>query len=119
MSKKKSSKYPIKMRVPLFNCATILFFNDPSEAITHIEKLSGQRFNLDGHDGFEWMYETEDKLYIFLAVFNKSAATLAHEAAHTTFEICNIVKTTVSETRDNETFCYLLQRIMEKFLPHL
>ncbi|EHM1384080.1 hypothetical protein KFS98_003567 [Salmonella enterica] len=119
MGKKKSSKYPIKMRVPLFNCATILFFNDPSEAIAYIKKISGNDFTFNGYDGFEWMYETEDKVYIILATFNKSVATLAHEAAHATFEICNIVQTRVSEDRDNETFCYLLQRIMEKFVPHL
>ncbi|MCW6598673.1 hypothetical protein [Yersinia ruckeri] len=119
MGKKKSSNYPIKMRVPLFNCATILFFNNPTEAIAHVEKISGQKFKLDGHDGFEWKYETKDNVFIFLAVFDKSAATLAHEAAHAAFEICDIVQTKVSEDRDNETFCYLLQRIMEKFLPHL
>ncbi|TPG60120.1 hypothetical protein [Ewingella americana] len=118
MKKTKISKPP-EMRVPLFNCARIVFFTDKEIARKYIKKLSGKVFDFEGYDGFEWMYQTSKRTFIIIAVFNNSAACLAHEAAHATFEICNIVQEPVKVESTNETFCYLIQRIMERFLPYL
>ncbi|QWA09534.1 hypothetical protein GTU79_19530 [Sodalis ligni] len=81
------------------------------------QKLTGEEFDFSGYDGFELERGAKDRRTIMLGVFNGSAATLAHEASHVAFEICSIVGLPTPNDQTNETFCYLVQRIVERFLP--
>ncbi|WP_413724665.1 hypothetical protein [Sodalis sp. RH16] len=112
----KKNKHP-EMRTPLFNCARIVLLRDREQAAKYIKKLTGEEFDFSGYDGFEMERAAKNRRTIMLGVFNDSAATLAHEAGHVAFEICSIVGIPTPNDHTNETFCYLVQRIMEKFLP--
>lgn len=105
------------MRTPLFNCARIVLLRDREQATKYIKKLTGEEFDFSGYDGFELERGAKDRRTIMLGVFNGSAATLAHEASHVAFEICSIVGLPTPNDQTNETFCYLVQRIVERFLP--
>ncbi len=105
------------MRTPLFNCARIVLLRDREQATKYIKKLTGEEFEFSGYDGFELERGAKDRRTIMLGVFNGSPAILAHEASHAAFEICNIIGQPTPNGETNETFCYLVQRIVERFLP--
>ncbi|QIA76157.1 hypothetical protein [Rodentibacter caecimuris] len=48
-----------------------------------------------------------------LGWFDGEFSTLAHEAAHIVFDICYLVGIEVEAGKANETFCYLLDCIMQ------
>lgn len=54
-----------------------------------------------------------------LGVFDGTMSTLAHEAAHITFDICHLAGVEVETGKANETFCYLLDSIMRFAEPYV
>lgn len=100
--------------VPLFQCGLVYLClsredweNAHSEMSSNAQMLDRQGAantfrNLNGgHD-----------IYL-LGVFDGNPSTLAHEAAHIVFDICGSVGVDVVIGEANETFCYLLEAIVE------
>lgn len=54
-----------------------------------------------------------------LGVFDGKTSTLAHEAAHIVFDICHLIGVDVQAGKANETFCYLLDHIMQFAEPYI
>ncbi|MEX3036439.1 hypothetical protein AB4K08_01030 [Serratia fonticola] len=80
----------------------------------------GLEFDLSGFNGFAYTHLIEGKPPLLLiGVFLHEPQILAHEACHTAFEICNHVGVPTPNDSQNETFCYLVQRIMHAFMPHI
>lgn len=54
-----------------------------------------------------------------IGAFDGKPSTLAHEVAHIVFDICHFVGIEVESGKANETFCYLLDTIVEFAYPYL
>ncbi|CNL09521.1 hypothetical protein [Yersinia aldovae] len=118
MAKSKWPKPPT-YQVPLFNCADIVLLRQREEATDYFSRL-GLEFDLAGFNGFAYTYLAEGKPpLLIIGVFLHEPQILAHEACHTAFEICNHVGVPTPNDTQNETFCYLVQRIMYAFMPYI
>lgn len=118
MAKSKRKKPP-SFRVPLFNNAKVVLLRSRKEAAEYLDKL-GLEFDTTGYDGFAYDHRKEGEIPLLLiAVFRHEPHILAHEACHIAFDICNHVGVPTPNNEMNETYCYLVQSIMQKFLPHL
>ena len=118
MAKTKWPKPP-SFSVPLFNCADIVLLREREEADEYLGKL-GLDFDLTGFNGFAYSHHREGKVpLLIIGVFVHEPQVLAHEVCHIAFEICHHVGVPTNNNEMNETFCYLVQRIMYAFLPYL
>jgi hypothetical protein len=62
--------------------------------------------------------ETGENLYV-VGVFDGKVRTLVHECAHVCFYVCSDVGMPIDTSQPNETYCYMLDRMFEFFLPHI
>lgn len=60
----------------------------------------------------------EDEGYL-VGVFDQQIATLVHECAHVCFYVCSDVGVTTRPEDANETYCYMLDRMVNHFLPFI
>ncbi|STL87819.1 Uncharacterised protein [Escherichia coli] len=54
-----------------------------------------------------------------IGVFDQQIATLVHECAHVCFYVCSDVGVTTRPEDANETYCYMLGRMVNHFLPFI
>ncbi|MDE9528072.1 hypothetical protein [Xenorhabdus bovienii] len=109
--KKLLKGYPF-MRVPLFESGYIVFCHSwrQWEALhAHLDVYSGE----EGSNGMSRTVSSESGVLHIIGVFNDKNSTLAHECAHVAFDICHRVGVNVSTGEANETFCYLISRLIE------
>lgn len=62
--------------------------------------------------------KTGDKV-ILVGVFDGELSTLVHECGHVAFWILDHVGVKLADGEGNEAYCYLLQTLVDLFLPHL
>ena len=99
------------MTVPLFECGEVIFcqsWNDWSELHDRINVDGGEH---TGNGASHTVSSVKGTLFI-IGVFNGSWSTLAHECAHIAFDVCKKVGVTVEPGLPNETFCYLISRLV-------
>lgn len=71
------------------------------------------------------LYPTRDNLTdipfngYLIGVFDQQIATLVHECAHVCFYVCSDVGVTTRPEDANETYCYMLDRMVNHFLPFI
>ncbi|MCS3430040.1 hypothetical protein [Klebsiella sp. BIGb0407] len=112
------SKHPT-FSVPLFNCSDVILFLDRDDAVKYLRRM-GRDFDLSGMNGFAYTHHRDGKTPIMMmGVFLHEPQILAHEACHIAFDICQLVGVPTPNDQINETFCYLVQRIVYAFLPYL
>lgn len=110
---------PPRYSVPLFNCADIVLLRDREEATEYLARLD-LSWDLSGFNGFAYSHQRAGKTpLLIIGVFIHEPQVLAHEVCHIAFEICHHVGVPTNNNEMNETFCYLVQRIMYAFLPHI
>ena len=110
---------PPRFSVPLFNCADVVLLRDRKEADAYLLKL-GINFDLSGFNGFAYTHHRDGKVPIMMiGVFLHEPQILAHEACHIAFDICQLVGVPTPNDQINETFCYLVQRIVHAFMPFI
>lgn len=110
-----------RVSVPLFECGEIVYCDSrkqfrrvykdcgvepPMKAYLH--SLGGAAHTLENK-------ATGQRLFL-VGVFDGEMATLAHEAAHVAFYICDAVGVEVRRGEANETFCYLVEYIVAQGL---
>lgn len=120
MAKTKWPKLP-RFFVPLFHSANVYLCRSKEEwtqACDHLKVPSGGIEMLGGVCQQYSNAETNENLYL-IGVFNNDIGTLVHECAHATFYCCSDVGVTVKTDQANETYCYLLDRMVSHFLPHI
>ncbi|ROS20952.1 hypothetical protein [Raoultella terrigena] len=118
MAKKKWPKPP-EYRVPLFNNAKVVLLRSRDEADDYLSRL-GLEFDTTGYDGFAYDHRKGRKIpLLIIAVFLHEPSVLAHEVCHIAFDICNHVGVPTPNDEMNETYCYLVQRILQEFLPYI
>lgn len=104
--------------VPLFKCGRVYLFTDRQVLTRATEALGVESEELNSSIGVSRQIEGPDGEYAFvLGVFEGGVSTLVHELAHVTFNIMARVGVTVDERENNETFCYMLEELVEFFLP--
>lgn len=102
------------MKVPLFESGDVYFCRHTSEWLKMFEHLKLSDSISSDTVGRSTVLVSKNGHCIYLiGVFNGSMATLAHEAAHIAFCICRHVGVEVNQEKSNETFCYLLTRLVE------
>lgn len=108
----RTGKLP-KMKVPLFESGSVIFCS----SIDKWCELHG-RLRVDAGDDFTngasrtLRNKAQGNLYV-IGVFNGKQSTLAHECAHMAFDICRDVGVHVQAGEANETYCYLLSRLVD------
>lgn len=113
------AKRPPTYSVPLFNCADIVLLREREEAKIYLAKL-GLEWDMSGFNGFAYSHQREGKApLLIMGIFLHEPSVLAHEACHIAFEICHHVGVPTNNNEMNETFCYLVQRIVYAFTPYL
>lgn len=120
MAKARWPKLP-RYLVPLFHCANIYLCISKDEWGKAEESIGVQRADLTFSNGRCRHFVndvTGENLYL-IGVFDNSIATLVHECAHATFYCCHDVGVTTNPGDANETYCYLLDRMFNHFLPHI
>lgn len=71
--------------------------------------------NFKGH---EWHLQP-GQLVVTAADLGLQLSTIAHECAHMAFDICSRVGVDVEPGRANETYCYLMSRLVEFCERHI
>lgn len=108
------------MKVPLFDNGSVYLCRNFDEWRA-VHTAAGVAVDEELHlsSGLcRYIYHRNKRRFI-VCVNNGKASTLAHELAHTCFEICSLVGVPCREGEGNETFCYLLGALMGHFLPYL
>ncbi|HHU7963203.1 TPA: hypothetical protein ACUKG2_004772, partial [Escherichia coli] len=82
-----------------------------------------QKLGVDVHDsdanGASHTMSSENGVLHVIGVFNGKLSTIAHECAHMAFDICSRVGVDVEPGRANETYCYLMSRLVEFCERHI
>ncbi|MGV3876931.1 hypothetical protein ACV8SQ_04045 [Citrobacter freundii] len=120
MAKTKWPKLPRHL-IPLFQSANIYLCRSKDEWVQAEMAIGVSLANVSMVNGMCRQFvndETGENLYL-VGVFDNNVATLVHECAHATFYCCNDVGVTVDTGSANETYCYLLDRMVTAFLPHI
>lgn len=119
MTAKSKKVRPPSFKVPLFNNADIVLLRDRDEADQYLSGI-GLNFNLSGYDGFAYSHIVNGDLpLLIVGVLKHQHDVLAHELCHVAFEICNLVGVPTPNDGMNETFCYLVQRLMQQMVPFI
>lgn len=106
--------------VPLFRCGRVYLFTDRQMLAEATTALGVEMDDLDGSEGVSQQIEGQEGEYAFiLGVFDRKLTTLVHELSHVTFNIMARVGVTVDAQDPNETFCYMLEELLEFFLPFI
>lgn len=113
----KTGRLP-RMKVPLFDSGDVIFCNsiEAWEALHNQLRADGGRGLTNGAS--HTISSRAGTLHI-IGVFNGKISTLAHECSHIAFDICGIVGVPVSAGEANETFCYLISRLVEFGSRHM
>lgn len=61
---------------------------------------------------------TGENMYL-VGVFDGKLSTLVHECAHACFYVCSDVGIKIDPAERNETYCYMLDRMFDRFAPHI
>ncbi|MFA8126311.1 hypothetical protein, partial [Escherichia coli] len=107
-----------KMLVPLFESGTIVFCRDFPEWQRLHQKLGVDVHDSDANGASHTMSSENGVLHV-IGVFNGKLSTIAHECAHMAFDICSRVGVDVEPGRANETYCYLMSRLVEFCERHI
>ena len=107
-----------KMLVPLFESGTIVFCRDFPEWQRLHQKLGVDVHDSDANGASHTMSSENGVLHV-IGVFNGKLSTIAHECAHMAFDICSRVGVDVEPGRANETYCYLMSRLVEFSERHI
>lgn len=70
-------------------------------------------------NGASHTMSSENGVLHVIGVFNGKLSTIAHECAHMAFDICSRVGVDVEPGRANETYCYLMSRLVEFCERHI
>ncbi|MCN9006739.1 hypothetical protein MLP03_02570 [Escherichia coli] len=107
-----------KMLVPLFESGTIVLCRDFPEWQRLHQKLGVDVHDSDANGASHTMSSENGVLHV-IGVFNGKLSTIAHECAHMAFDICSRVGVDVEPGRANETYCYLMSRLVEFCERHI
>lgn len=100
--------------IPLFKSGIIYLCRTKDEWINAHKTLGGNATLLDRAGGANTFKNTQGGLDIHLiGVFDNKPSTIAHEVAHIVFDICQTVGIEVKTGQANETFCYLLDYLVD------
>lgn len=100
--------------IPLFNSGILYICRTPKEWIDAHNQLNAEPNLLDRVGGANTFKNTQGGLDIHLiGVFDNKPSTIAHEVAHIVFDICHTVGIEVQTGQANETFCYLLDCLVD------
>lgn len=105
--------------VPLFQSANVYLCRTREEWHQACVYLGTSPDGIEMLQGVATCYRNEkdgENLYL-IGVFNDDISTLVHECAHIAFYTCRDVGVTVEVDSANETYCYLLDRMVTHFLP--
>lgn len=120
MAKNKWPKLP-RFFIPLFHTANIYLCRSKEEWLAAELALGVPLSDVSFNNGRCRHFsddETGENLYL-VGVFDGNISTLVHECAHATFYCCNDVGVTIDTGAANETYCYLIDRMVSEFLPHM
>lgn len=120
MAKAKWQKLPA-LTIPLFQSANV-YLAVTRDEFQYADKFLGgsigdRPFNLGLASNYE-NTETGERVYL-IGVFDNQISTLVHECAHVCFYVCADVGVTTNPEDSNETYCYLLDRMVSRFLQYL
>ena len=102
-----------KLEVPLFQSGFVYVCRTREEWLIAHEQLDAEATMTDRRGAANTFRHLSGGQDIhLLGVFDGSASTLAHEAAHIVFDICHTVGIEINSGGANETFCYLLDAIV-------
>lgn len=107
-----------KMNVPLFESGVVVFCRD-FESWQDIHHKLGIEQHDDSSNGLSHTMTSQQGTLHIIGVFNGKLSTLAHECAHMAFDICSRVGVEVEPGRANETYCYLISRLVEFCERHI
>lgn len=101
-----------KIKVPLFESGDVVFC-DSIESWNAVHDRLGVDAGEGLTNGASHTLRSGSGTVHIIGVFNGSVSTLAHECSHVAFDICGIVGVTVTPGEANETFCYLISRLVD------
>lgn len=102
------------IEVPLFQSGLVYLCQTPDQWEKAHEELGATATMIQRRGAANTFRSlTGGKDIHLLGVFDGTAATLAHEAAHIVFDVCHSVGINVEPGMANETFCYLLDTLVE------
>ncbi len=107
--------------IPLFHSSWVYLFttiDDWKQAHRHLGIEVNNLSRINGcvrhfHDP-----STGENMYM-VGVFDGKLSTLVHECAHACFYVCNDVGVRVDTAERNETYCYMIERMFERFMPYI
>lgn len=102
-----------KMAVPLFSPGTIFLCQTREEWIAAHRALGSTASMLERRGAANTFRGQGVPDIYLLGVFDGAPATAAHEAAHLVFDICAQAGVKVVPGEANETFCHLLDAVVE------
>lgn len=103
-----------QMTIPLFESGQVYFCGTRKDWKYAHEVMGSNANMLDRRGGANTFKSMDGGLDVhLLGVFDDSASTLAHESAHLVFDICETVGVDIEKGKANETFCHLLDKIVE------
>ncbi|CAI1513218.1 Uncharacterised protein [Serratia quinivorans] len=112
MAKAKWPKLP-RLLVPLFECAQVYLCTTRDEweqAYTVLGLEPDALHTLAGCVRLVENRETGERI-ILIGVFTGELHVLAHECAHAAFRICETCGVEITRDGNNETYCYLLDKL--------
>lgn len=120
MAKPKWPKLP-RMLVPLFECAQVYLCTNREEWMQAYAVLGLEPDNVRSLGGCVRRIENVEtgELLILIGVFTGELHVLAHECAHAAFRICETSGVEISREGNNETYCYLLDKLFKFGEPHV
>lgn len=124
MAKKESKvKWPKveSYLVPLFHSSWVYLFTTPEDwkqAHRHLGVDLNNLVRINGCVRHFYEASTGENMYM-IGVFDGKVSTLVHECAHACFYVCSDVGVPIDTSEPNETYCYMLERMFERFLPHI
>lgn len=107
--------------VPLFQSSWVYLCTSREDWLQAHRNLKAEPNNVNKiagcvrhfHDGI-----TGENMYL-VGVFDGKVSTLVHECAHACFYVCNDVGVRVDTAERNETYCYMIERMVDRFMPHV
>ncbi|WP_373225228.1 hypothetical protein [Enterobacter cloacae complex sp. ESBL7] len=120
MVKAKWPKLP-QLLVPLFECAQVYLCVTREEWRQAYQSLHLMPDNVDHLAGCVRQLENCDTgaRIILVGVFTGELHVLAHECAHAAFRICEISGVEISPAGNNETYCYLVDKLFRFAEEHV
>lgn len=108
------------LEVPLFRSGLVYICRTTDEWVTAHEALGAEPLMMERRGAANTFRSISGGQDIhLLGVFDASPSSLAHEAAHIVFDICHSAGIEVEAGKANETFCYLLDAIVEFAIQEL